>query len=55
VSNICVYGEPSKSFVVGLVCPVPDKLRSLAEKWPNKADMAYEDLCKVTRDFGVFY
>ena len=47
VSNICIYGEPSKSFVVGLVCPLPDKLQALAEKMPNKADMTFEELCKV--------
>jgi long-subunit acyl-CoA synthetase (AMP-forming) len=47
VSNICIYGEPSKSFVVGLVCPIPDKLRALAEKMTNKADMSFEELCKV--------
>ncbi len=47
VSNICIYGEASRSFVVALVCPVPEKLRALAERLPNKADMEFEALCKV--------
>lgn len=46
VANVCIYGEPSKSFVVGLVCPVPDKLRAIADKMPNKADLSFEQLCK---------
>jgi long-subunit acyl-CoA synthetase (AMP-forming) len=47
VSNICIYGEASRSFVVALVCPVPEKLRALADRLPNKADMEFEALCKV--------
>jgi long-subunit acyl-CoA synthetase (AMP-forming) len=47
VSNICIYGEASRSFVVALVCPVPEKLRVLADRLPNKADMEFEALCKV--------
>jgi hypothetical protein len=49
VSNICIYGEASRSFVVALVCPVPEKLRALADRLPNKADMEFEALCKVRR------
>ena len=44
VANVCVYGDPSKSYVVAVVCPVADKLREIAAKF-GKAELEVAELC----------
>jgi len=45
VSNICVYGDSSKSYVVALVCPVSANLYEIANKF-GKGDLSFEEMCK---------
>lgn len=45
VSNLCIYGDPTKSYVVAIICPVPDQLRQLAAKY-NKGNLSMEELCQ---------
>jgi len=45
VSNVCVYGDSSKSYVVALVCPVPANLRETAAKF-GKSDLTFEEMCQ---------
>ena len=45
VENVCIYGDPLKSFCVALVSPDRNSLLALAQKH-NKGDMEYEQICK---------
>ena len=45
VENVCIYGESSKSFIVGLVCPDRAALKELAKKLGKDESMSAEDLC----------
>ena len=46
VSNVCIYGNSAKSYVVAIVCPVPDQLAALAAKF-NKAHLSFSEQCQV--------
>jgi len=45
VSNVCIYGDSAKSYVVAIVCPVPDQLAALAAKF-NKAHLSFSEQCQ---------
>jgi len=45
VSNLCIYGDSTKSYVVAIVCPIPDQLKALAQKF-GKADLSFQEMCK---------
>ena len=44
IESICVYGDPSKAFVVSLVVPDRNKLTVLAEKL-NLSTLSFEEMC----------
>eukprot|EP00088_Acartia_fossae_P040667 TRINITY_DN42387_c0_g1_i1.p1 TRINITY_DN42387_c0_g1~~TRINITY_DN42387_c0_g1_i1.p1 ORF type:complete len:154 (-),score=30.78 TRINITY_DN42387_c0_g1_i1:73-534(-) len=44
VSNVCIYGNPTTSYVVAIVCPVPDILKQLAAKF-TKQHLSFEEQC----------
>ena len=45
VTDICIYGESTKSYVVALVCPARPALTAIAGKF-GKADLTWSQLCK---------
>jgi len=45
VSNVCIFGESSKSYVVGVVVPDPAHLKALAIKY-NKDHLSFEQQCQ---------
>jgi len=45
ISNICVYGSSSKSFVVAIICPAPHILKELAAAKHGKGDLTFEEMC----------
>lgn len=45
VSNVCVYGDSSKSYVVALVCPVRANLVETAAKF-GKEELSFEEMCQ---------
>ena len=45
VSDICIYGDPTKSYVVALVCPTRPGLVTLAARC-GKTDLSFEQLCQ---------
>lgn len=45
VSNVCIYGDSSKSYVVGIVCPVPEQLTKLAAKY-GKSNLSFIEQCQ---------
>jgi len=45
ISNICVYGNSHKSYVVAIVCPAPHILKELAAKY-GKTGMNLEAMCQ---------
>ena len=45
VTDICIYGESTKSYVVALVCPARPALTSLAGRF-GKAELTWSQLCK---------
>jgi len=46
ISNICVYGSSSKSFVVAMICPAPHILKELAAAKHGKGDLTFEQMCE---------
>ena len=44
VENVCVYGDPTQSYVVSLVVPDRNKLTTLAEKL-GLGHLAFEQMC----------
>ena len=48
VSNVCIYGDSSKSYVVGIVCPVPEQLTKLAAKY-GKSNLSFIEQCQVIK------
>ena len=48
VSNVCIYGDSSKSYVVGIVCPVPEQLTKLAAKY-GKSNLSFIEQCQVRK------
>merc|ERR1711872_131054 len=44
VSNVCIFGNSSKSYVVAVVCPVKETLVELARKF-GKESLEWEDMC----------
>ena len=44
IENICVYGDPSKSFVVSLVVPDRNKLTEMADKL-SLSTLNFDELC----------
>jgi len=47
IENICVYGDPTKGFVICLVVPDRNKLTEMAEKL-NLANESFEENCNDT-------
>ena len=45
VSNICVYGDSSRSYVVAVICPVREILDEIVAKL-GKQDMNFEEACE---------
>ena len=45
VTDICIYGESTKSYVVALVCPARPALAAIAGRF-GKADLTWTQLCK---------
>lgn len=45
IENICVYGDPTKAFVICLVVPDRNKLTEMAEKL-NLSTLSFEEMCK---------
>ena len=45
VTDICIYGESTKSYVVALVCPAKPALTAIAGRF-GKADLTWSQLCK---------
>jgi len=45
ISDICVYGDPTKSYVVALVCPSRHALSALASKC-GKPELSWEEMCQ---------
>jgi len=52
VENCCVYGDPSKSYVVALIVPDPTRLEALAERL-DIHDESTESLCKNKTIIGA--
>jgi len=46
VENICVYGDPFRSFIVALVVPSKIHLESMAHKKLSKVTGSWNDLCE---------
>eukprot|EP00088_Acartia_fossae_P008574 TRINITY_DN14113_c1_g1_i4.p1 TRINITY_DN14113_c1_g1~~TRINITY_DN14113_c1_g1_i4.p1 ORF type:complete len:697 (+),score=216.34 TRINITY_DN14113_c1_g1_i4:275-2092(+) len=44
VSNICVYGNSTKSYVVAIICPAPHILKEVASKF-GKTTLSLEEMC----------
>ena len=45
VTDICIYGESTKSYVVALVCPAKPALTAIAGRF-GKTDLSWSQLCK---------
>ena len=45
VTDICIYGESTKSYVVALVCPARPALTAIAGRF-GKADLTWSQLCQ---------
>ena len=45
INDICIYGDPTKSYVVALVCPARPALAALANRF-GKSDLAFNQLCQ---------
>merc|ERR1712192_23175 len=48
VSNVCVYGDSTKSYVVAIICPVRETLEAMCARL-GKPDLTFEQAC-VDRD-----
>jgi long-chain acyl-CoA synthetase len=53
IENICVYGDPTKGFVICLVVPDRNKLTEMAEKL-NLANESFEENCNDTALIAEF-
>jgi len=45
VSNICVYGDSTRSYVVAIICPMRDVLAEISAK-VGKKGLSFEDACE---------
>jgi len=45
VDNICIYGDPTKTFCVALLVPNPKQLQTLADK-AGRTGLSFEMLCQ---------
>merc|ERR1712029_1248956 len=46
INDICIYGDPTKSYVVALVCPARPALAALANRF-GKSDLALTSFAKI--------
>ena len=44
VQDICIYGDPTKSYVVALVCPARAAISAMAARF-GKSELSFEQLC----------
>ena len=44
VQDICIYGDPTKSYVVALVCPARAAIAAMAARF-GKSELSFEQLC----------
>ena len=42
--DICIYGDPTKSYVVALVCPARAAISAMAARF-GKSELSFEQLC----------